>query len=167
MTELWMPCPSYPGYEASDNGRVRSVDRTIVDAANRTRRMAGRVLSQAVTPKGYLKVSPGRGVTGKVHQMVCEAFNGPRPTPAHEVRHLNGDSQDNRPENLVWGTASENRQDTLRHGTHNFAKRDECANGHRYTEANTYRLTKGGRGCRECRKHWLKENYRKSRAGAA
>jgi hypothetical protein len=34
-----------------------------------------------------------------------------------ECRHLNGDSRDNRSENLTWGTHSENAKDGVRHGT--------------------------------------------------
>ena len=34
-----------------------------------------------------------------------------------EVRHLNGIAWDNRPENLAWGTSSENKEDARRHGT--------------------------------------------------
>lgn len=67
---------------------------------------------------GYMKVRlvvPGgdRGMF-YVHRLVCEAFHGLPPDyvdgPAH-VRHLNGDSGDNRAVNLRWGTQSENERD--------------------------------------------------------
>jgi hypothetical protein len=51
-----------------------------------------------------------------VHRLVLESWVGPCP-PAMECRHLNGNSHDNRVENLAWGTHSENSKDTIRHGT--------------------------------------------------
>lgn len=53
----------------------------------------------------------------KVHTYVCEAFHGPRPSPDHVVRHLNGNNTDNRAENLAWGTKTENQADRVLHGT--------------------------------------------------
>ena len=47
--------------------------------------------------------------TYRVHQLVCEAFHGPRPSPSHIVLHLNEEASDNRPENLRWGTRKENQ----------------------------------------------------------
>jgi hypothetical protein len=49
-----------------------------------------------------------------VHQLILETFVGIRPEGYH-TRHLNGDKMDNRLSNLCWGTASENREDTVRH----------------------------------------------------
>jgi hypothetical protein len=69
---------------------------------------------------GYLEVRPyhnGRARTRRVHQLVCEAFHGERPSPEHEVRHLNGERTDNRASNLRWGTKAENVADMVRHGT--------------------------------------------------
>lgn len=68
---------------------------------------------------GYLVVKMrvnGRQVTRLVHRLVLEAFDRP-PKPEEETRHINGDRTDNRIENLLWGTASENHQDRVRHGT--------------------------------------------------
>lgn len=44
----------------------------------------------------------------KVHQLVCEAFHGPKPFPDAVVIHLDEDALNNRPENLKWGTQKEN-----------------------------------------------------------
>ena len=51
----------------------------------------------------------------KVHQLICEAFHGPRPK-GMECRHLDGDRLNNDPENLKWGTNLENIQDAIAHG---------------------------------------------------
>lgn len=42
-----------------------------------------------------------------VHSLVAAAFLGPRPSPAHQVMHLNGDVQDNRLANLRYGSPAE------------------------------------------------------------
>lgn len=49
-----------------------------------------------------------KGKTYKVHQLVCEAFNGPKPFPGAVVMHLDENAANNRPDNLAWGTQSEN-----------------------------------------------------------
>ncbi|QDP54003.1 MAG: putative uncharacterized HNH endonuclease [Prokaryotic dsDNA virus sp.] len=44
----------------------------------------------------------------KVHQLVCEAFHGPKPFETAVVIHKDEDALNNRPENLKWGTQKEN-----------------------------------------------------------
>ena len=44
----------------------------------------------------------------KVHQLVCEAFHGPRPFEKAVVIHIDENAHNNRPENLKWGTQKEN-----------------------------------------------------------
>jgi DNA-binding NarL/FixJ family response regulator len=50
-----------------------------------------------------------------VAALVADAFHGPRPTGL-QIRHLNGDSLDNRATNLKYGTAAENAADREAHG---------------------------------------------------
>ena len=52
----------------------------------------------------------------KVHAVVAYLFIGPRP-PGLMVLHNNGDFRDNRVVNLRYGTAMENFEDAVRHGT--------------------------------------------------
>lgn len=106
------PVPGYPGYYATDQGYILSIGRGYM--CPKTERLH----------KGYLHVQRSRSIAGHkrmdkvpVHQLVLLAFVGPKPTPRHQTRHLNGNPLDNRPSNLVWGTASENMQDQVRHGT--------------------------------------------------
>lgn len=56
----------------------------------------------------------GKQVFCLVHRLVLEAFVGPCPK-GMECRHLNGDSGDNRLENLRWGTPRENAADRAAH----------------------------------------------------
>lgn len=52
-----------------------------------------------------------------VHRLVMEAFHGERPK-GMVVRHLNGKPNDNRLENLRYGTPQQNSEDSMRLGTH-------------------------------------------------
>ena len=63
-------------------------------------------------PRIFLK---GRGDC-KVHRLVLESFAGPCPV-GKQACHRNGVRDDNRIENLRWGTKRENENDKITHGT--------------------------------------------------
>lgn len=155
--EEWRPVVGYEEhYLVSNTGRVRSVDRYTPygDGPPRFRPGRERKLSSI---DGYPHVTlalNGKLLTRKVHQLVCEAFYGPRPSRTHQVRHLNGIRTDNRLENLCWGTPEENAQDTVKHGHHSQSRKTHCPKGHLYDEENTV-LYRGSRYCRTCgREQW-------------
>lgn len=115
MTERWLPVPWNDAYEVSDLGRVRSWRRR----GTNERRAEPRVLRPSLDTGGYAQVelwANGCGAPKKVHALVLELFVGPRPD-GMQVRHLNGVPNDNRLENLCWGTAAENHADKVTHGT--------------------------------------------------
>lgn len=87
-----------------------------------------------------------------VHRVVAFAFLGPPPDPERTyVLHGNGNPQDNRVENLRWGTQSENLKDSVMHGNHYYSNREECSRGHRYTEQSTWIQPQTGyRYCKTC-----------------
>jgi DNA-binding XRE family transcriptional regulator len=122
------PIPGLDGYTATAHGRVISY-----------RSGTRRELSPR-THKGYRYVNVRRGVGRataaqvSVHSLILLAFVGPKPTPAHECRHLNGDAQDNRASNLLWGTSAENAADCTRHGTAAWLRRGVDSNSARLTE---------------------------------
>ncbi|WP_081278950.1 NUMOD4 motif-containing HNH endonuclease [Mycolicibacterium fortuitum] len=155
MAETWRSLDRYPGYEVSDQGAVRSVDRTVVTSAG-TRSYKGRVLKSASNLAGYKGVKltlPDRSREHVlIHVLVCTAFHGTRPTTAHEVRHLNGNNTDNRAENLRWGTKSENAFDTVKHGSNNNANKTHCPRGHEYdsVRSNGNRGSGINRRCSRC-----------------
>jgi hypothetical protein len=99
--ERWRPIPGHKGYEASSLGRVRSVPRTLRDG----RAAGGVVLAQQEDRDGYLTVKI-RGKRCRVNILVQRAFAG-----EPQVRHLDGDRENNRPENLAWGSGVENERD--------------------------------------------------------
>jgi hypothetical protein len=121
------PCPSFPGYSATENG-------DIISHRIRGTRIAGHIgtmvnidknfchtLSQFTTKKGYktlsIRLESGRTRSIRAHQMVADAFYGPCPSGL-QVRHINGIPFDNSPKNLCYGTAQENADDRHRHGTY-------------------------------------------------
>ena len=106
--EVWQVIPSSSGrYEASSLGRIRE-------------RQSGKLRPLRKRPSdGYIAVDVrygGKRHTKTVNTLVCEAFNGPRPE-GYCCAHLNGQPDDNRPENLRWVTPAENSRHRDLHGT--------------------------------------------------
>lgn len=117
--EEWRWIPGLAGkYLVSNFGRVRSFCRP--------KYPSGYTLKQSRAPNGYLYVNVGRRV--QVHVLVCQTFNGKKPTPKHEVAHHDGMRANNAAANLSWKTRSQNNRDQDIHGTR-FLPRGEN-NGH-------------------------------------
>lgn len=165
---MWLPSPSAPNYEVSSDGRVRSLTRIVTYPNGSRRRFDGRERTVFLV-KGYqhlnLSASQGKKKNFYVHLLVCEAFQGPRPSPVHEVRHLDGDPLNNRADNLAWGTKQENAQDSIRHGTNKERNKTHCKYGHPFDEENTM-MTKRARLCRACRRREGKRYYEATRERA-
>lgn len=90
---------------------------------------------------------------------------GPLP-PGKETRHKDGDSTNNRRDNLSYGTKAENAEDRRAHG--NYALQDCCKHGHPFDEENTYIYSKNGqRMCRACHRIRSKEGYHRRRQNKA
>ncbi len=53
------------------------------------------------------------------NRIVCEAVNGPPPTPTHEAAHTCGNGRNGcvAPEHIRWATHAENMRDAVDHGT--------------------------------------------------
>lgn len=129
--EEWRPIPSAGGfYEVSSLGRVRSVDRQIEQASKWgrpcIRRLRGCILRPCREPSGYLGVHLGRSRKERVHELVAEAFIGPRP-PGHHTRHGKLGVSINWPANLSYGTAAQNHQDRIEGGGSRAGERHPLA----------------------------------------
>jgi hypothetical protein len=69
-------------------------------------------------PKGHLWLRVrfnGKLKSIGVHHMICRAFHGPMPEK-RECCHKDGNPRNNTPDNLYWGTRSDNIRDQMRHG---------------------------------------------------
>lgn len=132
---IWRDIPGFPGYQASDDGRVRSA----------------RGVLKPWTSSGYLTVGlrrNGRTVKVNLHRLVLLAHVG-EPTGPVDGCHRDGDRLNNALSNLYWGTRSQNIYDQVAHGRHHNARKTHCKRGHEFTPDNTY--TSGGRRqCKTC-----------------
>lgn len=119
--EVWKPVVGYEGlYEVSNQGRVRSLDRQQISQNGRLQQFAGRILKPSAVG-GYPQVGlcvNGKMRLRKVHQLVLEAFVGPRPSPAFDACHCDGTRDNNSLSNLRWDTKKANQADRVIHGTH-------------------------------------------------
>lgn len=103
--EIWKDIPSYEGYyQASDKGRVRSLDRTVTFSNGYDRFYKGGVMNGSVNNSGYkvhnLSIN-GIQRTFQGSQLVAIAFLGHKPDGySLVVDHVNGDKLDDRVENL-------------------------------------------------------------------
>ena len=123
--EIWKPIDGYKGYyEVSNLGRVRSVDRRLVDSAGRGKHFKSRILKVKTTgPKKYAYVGVGLHKCGtqktyRLHRLVAQAFI-PNPDNLPEVDHIDGDKTNNRADNLRWVTPKQNVHYMIESGRYN------------------------------------------------
>ena len=151
--EIWKPIPGFTDYLVSDLGNIRSL------------KYSKDRLKKSTLYRGYPMVGlsmRGERTLKQVHQIVLLTFVGVAPV-GMEVRHLDGNSTNNRLDNLTYGTHKENVADTLLHGTHAMARKTECIKGHPFDEENTYiyksKSDGDRRGCKAC--HREREKLRR------
>jgi hypothetical protein len=104
--EIWKSIPSYPEYEVSTLGQVRS---------NRFEKT--KLLSVGHTPTGYAQVRIGVQGKGKnlyIHRLVAEAFL-PNPENLCEIDHIDRNRANNVVSNLRWATRQDNLLNTEAH----------------------------------------------------
>lgn len=99
------------GYEVSNLGNVRSVDR-IVYTSKQPLKLKGKMLKPAIDKKGYKRVAimvDGKLTTLKVHRIVAKAFiENVHDKP--QVNHIDCVKTNNEVSNLEWVNNSENIQ---------------------------------------------------------
>lgn len=113
--EEWRVIDIAPTYLVSNKGNVKRGE-----APQHWR--SWKPIKQYKTPDGYMTVNMvidnnWTRKTFQVHPLVCSAFNGPKPSPKHQVAHNDGVRTNNASGNLRWATAKENTGDRVRHGT--------------------------------------------------
>lgn len=123
MKEIWKDIDGYEGYQVSNLGRVRSLDR--IDSNNHP--LKGVILKPHISNSGYLLVGlyKQQKRDGKLlHRLVAEAFL-PNPDNKPEIDHINTIKTDNtvflnedgsinyEKTNLRWTTRKENINNPL------------------------------------------------------
>jgi hypothetical protein len=106
--EIWKPVANYEGlYEVSNLGRVKRIWKS-----------QEKILKPTKESKGYFTVTLcklGIKKTNHVAKLVTSTFIGIRPE-GQEVRHLDSVKTNNRLDNLIYGTHTENQQDMAKAG---------------------------------------------------
>lgn len=103
--EEWRQCDKFNNYEVSSEGRVRN-------------KKTGRIIKTSINERGYEYVclrDNGLQYTRRVHRLIADSFiEGDH--DKLDVAHLDGDRSNNRVDNLIVKTRSENMQDSFRKG---------------------------------------------------
>ena len=95
--EEWKDVIGFEGiYQISNYGNCKSLDRVIIRKNGRKYIIKGKVLSQHIDDRGYLRCS-----AGKIHKLVAEAFI-PNPNNYNTVHHKDHNKLNNMVENLEW-----------------------------------------------------------------
>lgn len=122
MSERWRDIPGWEGlYQASDQGRIRSLDRVVLHAGYGTINLKGRIILPApVGRSGHLKANLWKNNVRHglyVHRLVALTWIGPCPDN-QEVCHGSNRVADNSVGNLCYGTHKQNSLDMYRDETH-------------------------------------------------
>ena len=106
-TETWKDIRGYEGYyQVSNKGRIRSLNRTIVDSRGIKFNKKGKLLSTHKGENGYVYVSlkkNNKTRTFTVHRLVAIYFV-PNLLNLPIVNHKDEDKENNKAENLEWCT---------------------------------------------------------------
>lgn len=141
MREIWRPVRGWRGgYEVSNIGRVRSIDRMVPNRPGVMLFRSGRILRP--TRDIYLRVHLSfRGRTQKrpVHQLVCAAFCH-KPSGCNVVNHIDFNKHNNLASNLEWVTHSGNTQHSVRSGRFDNVNRGERNHFSKLTERSVRRI---------------------------
>lgn len=127
--EIWKDVVGFEGYyQVSNLGRIKSLFRMVrTNHAGSLQPVKEKIKKQTLAftvnhgkkRKGYLQVclsANGINTYCLVHRIVLIAFSKNIPENC-EVCHIDGDSHNNRIDNLRWGTHKENMQDAVLSGT--------------------------------------------------
>jgi len=146
MSEEWRDIQGFEGYQVSNMGRVKSLDRCYNVKSKYgvpfQRKVKGRILKPKLSSGGnYFQVYLPHKIYKSIHRLVLESFVGPCPK-GYWTRHLDGKGLNNNLGNLCWDTPKNNVADKKKHGTEHLAKIDMNTAEKirvRYTEIKSYR----------------------------
>ena len=107
----WVPIQGWPRYEISETGEIRT-------RWSRTCSPAGKIIKQRPNKYGRMQVTlqhDGRIYHTHVAPLVARAFIGPKPR-GKEVKHKDGNKQNNSASNLEYLTRKQNFAHAVRMG---------------------------------------------------
>jgi len=113
MKEIWIDIEGWEGYQVSNLGNVRSLDREVVRSDGMVLHLKGKLLAQNNNTRGYphVSLSKSRKIKSKIrtHRLVGLHFLD-NPNNYSEINHIDGNKENNRADNLEWCTRSHNMQ---------------------------------------------------------
>ena len=129
MQEIWKDIAGYKGYyQASNLGKIKSLERYVNTRNNSKRKVSERILKQILSKYGYFSVGLCKNgiMVKRVNRLVAKTFI-PNPENKPMTNHKNGIKTDNRVENLEWCTSSENllhaSKNSLNNGTRHWSSK--------------------------------------------
>lgn len=106
----WRPIPGYDGYEASNTGDIRSLDKEVKHNYGGRATKKGKILSKHISDKGYYQVGltvDGKTKTIKNAILTCKAWHE-NPLNKKTVNHKDTNKLNDNKDNLEWNTQQEN-----------------------------------------------------------
>jgi hypothetical protein len=134
MNEEWRPIEGYEKYEVSSLGRVRSIDRIIIDSNGVVRKRKSKILNTQPGPGGRATVgiydANAKRENKTVAVLVAKAFiKNPKPNEFKYVLHGPKGVHEDSIENLSWGNQYKNMHDRFRDNTNPQRNKTHCPYG--------------------------------------
>lgn len=146
MSELWKDIPEWSNFQASNLGRIRSIDRYEPFRGGKRFRK-GRIMKQRLL-FGYPCVGlkqDGRHTTIAVHRAVALCFvDNPNHSEFTVVNHKDCNKQNNIPENLEWCTQKMNIEHAMKFDTWTRGENHGCS---KLTEQDVRDIRNNPMGC--------------------
>lgn len=108
--EEWKPAFGYYGYEVSTYGRIKSIDRVVVDKNGMIKHYKGKILSLNKNNVGYYYIKPsnnGKAQKKLLHLLIAKTFI-PNPYKLPEINHKDQNQNNCCVWNLEWCTRAYN-----------------------------------------------------------
>jgi hypothetical protein len=122
MKENWQNIPNFESYyQVSNLGRVRGLDRIIIDKNGKKKRIKGQIIKPQYATNGYLFIRPCKnGIKSNflLHRIVAQMFIS-NPQNKQEINHKDFNKTNNVFTNLEWCTHSENHKHLFHKGIRN------------------------------------------------
>ena len=124
--ETWKDIRGFDGYQVSDKGRVRSLNKVTNTERHGARHWKDRILKQKISRlDGRARVclwENGKEHTLLVHRIMATTFLGEPNDPKMTVNHIDGNPLNNILENIEWVSRADNIRYAFMNGQYSCAK---------------------------------------------